>query len=193
MKGLTCHIAFDLLSLEQDKREAKCQVIRVTHPHMHTQTETERDECFIIKPQTHQAFSRYKQKAYHSGGDNSHQWHLQCVSATGFSCPFLQVCLFLLLGPCKPSDLLAERGLCPAGGGEDVTDAGASEPASCSVNFPRLICIHKEPTPCHGVFSFLACLQKSSATPGGSTQGKSDCQKTTRRMNPCVRQAWLQR
>lgn len=50
MKGLTCHIAFDLLSLERDKREAKCQVIRVTHPHMHTQTETERDECFIINP-----------------------------------------------------------------------------------------------------------------------------------------------
>lgn len=116
-KGLTCHIAFDFLSLEQDKREAKCQVIRVTHPHMHTQTETERDECFIIKAQTHQAFSRYKQKAYRSREDNSHQWHLQCVSATGFSCAFLQVCLFLLLGPCKPSDLLAERGLCPAGGG----------------------------------------------------------------------------
>lgn len=103
---------------------------------------------FHNKTQTHQAFCRYKQKAYHSGEDNSHRWHLQCVSATGFSCPFLQVCLFLLLGPCKPSDLLAERGLCPAGGGgEDVTDAGASEPASCSVNFPRLICIHKEPTP----------------------------------------------
>lgn len=79
MKGLTCHNAFDLLSLEQDKREAKCQVIRVTHPHMHTQTETERDDCFIIKPQSHQAFSRYKQKAYHSGEDNSHRWHLQCV------------------------------------------------------------------------------------------------------------------
>lgn len=186
MKGLTCHIAFDLLSLEQDKREAKCQVIRVMHPHMHTQTETERDECFIIKPQTHQAFSRYKQKAYHSAEDNSHRWHLQCVSATGFSCPFLQVCLFFLLGLCKPSDLLAERGLCPAGGVEGWGEGwgggrcdgcrslGAS---SCSVNFPRLICIHKEPTPCHGVFSFLACLQKSSATPGGSTQGKSDCQR----------------
>lgn len=132
MEGLTCHIAFDLLSLEQDKRDAKCQVIRVTHPHVHTQTETGGggDECFIIKAQTHQAFCRSKQKAYHSGEDNSHRWHLQCVSATGFSCPFLQVCLFLLLGPCKPSDLLAERGLCPAGGGggEDVTDAGASEP-----------------------------------------------------------------
>lgn len=100
-KGLTCHIAFDLLSLEEDKRDAKCQVIRVTHPHMHTQTETGRDECFIIKAQTHQAFSRYKQKAYHSAEDNSHRWLLQCVSATGFSCPFLQVCLFLLLGPCK--------------------------------------------------------------------------------------------
>lgn len=58
--------------------------------------------------------------------------------------------------PVKPLDLLAKRGPCLAGG--DVTDAGASEPASCSLNFPRLICIHKEPTPCHRVFSFLACL-----------------------------------
>ncbi|KAK2895257.1 hypothetical protein Q8A73_014745 [Channa argus] len=33
-------------------------------------------------------------------------------------------------GPCKPLDLLAKRGLCLVGG--DVTDAGASEPASCS-------------------------------------------------------------
>lgn len=44
MKGLTCHIAFDLPSLEQDKREAKCQVIQVTHPHTHMYTHTERVE-----------------------------------------------------------------------------------------------------------------------------------------------------
>ena len=39
MKGLTCHIAFDLLSLEQDKRGAKCQVIQVTHPHTRISTQ----------------------------------------------------------------------------------------------------------------------------------------------------------
>lgn len=43
MKRLTCHIAFDLLSLEQDKREAKCQVIQVTHPHTHVHTRKERE------------------------------------------------------------------------------------------------------------------------------------------------------
>lgn len=43
MKGLTCHIAFDLLSLEQDKRGAKCQVIQVTHPQMHISAHTGRD------------------------------------------------------------------------------------------------------------------------------------------------------
>lgn len=43
MKRLTCHIAFDLLSLEQDKREAKCQVIQVTHPHTHVHTRGKRE------------------------------------------------------------------------------------------------------------------------------------------------------
>ncbi|KAI9544711.1 hypothetical protein NQZ68_001585 [Dissostichus eleginoides] len=38
-------------------------------------------------------------------------------------------------GPCKPLDLLAKRGLCLVGG--DVTDSGASEPASCS-SLPRM-------------------------------------------------------
>lgn len=35
MKGLTCHIAFDLLSLEEDKRRGKCRVIQVTLPQTH--------------------------------------------------------------------------------------------------------------------------------------------------------------
>lgn len=51
MKGLTCHTAFDLLSLEQDKRGAKCQVIQVTHPQTHISAHREGfgDEWFIIK------------------------------------------------------------------------------------------------------------------------------------------------
>lgn len=53
MKGSTCHVAFDLLSLEEDERGGKCQVIQVTHI-LHR--EGWLDECFTIKPRTHQPF-----------------------------------------------------------------------------------------------------------------------------------------
>lgn len=122
MKGWACHIAFDLLSLEQDKREAKCQVIQVTHPQTHAWLHTKAagwgDECFIIKPKTHQPF----------GG-----WHILTVSlsfwykiiVTGgtrsvcqpqdFHALFYE-CVFLLLGPCKAFGPPGKVWVVPGGG-----------------------------------------------------------------------------